>query len=72
MLQKKIDKHLEEEDIRWKKRTRQKCLRECDRNTKIFSPMCKLATNTNKGIKDNCGNDVVSHEGIVDKFQTYF
>lgn len=71
MLEKEVDKHLEEEDIRWKQRVKQKWLRKGDRNTKFFHQCAnqRRKTNTIKSIKDKCGNDVASQEGIAAQFQ---
>ncbi|XP_041000418.1 uncharacterized protein LOC121246355 [Juglans microcarpa x Juglans regia] len=73
-IQEEIDQLLEEEDVTWKQRAKQKWLKDGDRNSKFFHHCSnqRRKTNTIKCIKDEEGTEAVTHKAIANQFRVFF
>ncbi|XP_040990995.1 uncharacterized protein LOC121238231 [Juglans microcarpa x Juglans regia] len=73
-VQRDTNKLLEEENLRWQQRAKQRWLREGDRNTKFFHQCASLRRKVNmiKKLVDDDGQEVHSNERISSLFQDYY
>ncbi|XP_042969022.1 uncharacterized protein LOC122301695 [Carya illinoinensis] len=74
IIQKEIDELLEEEELKWRQRTKQRWLRDGDRNTKYFHRCAthRKQMNSIKVVTSEEGVREHSQEGIARVFQAFY